>query len=99
MDNFNNEEQKKLAQKIWDMPFACSNLHKLTKKELLILIEAILFDVSYKNEEWRDLDIKDILFEEKCWIIKCLDENFFQKKNNCNSDIVGSLHLLPNGEA
>ena len=76
MDNV----EKKLAQKIWDIPFAAANLEKLTKKELLMLIEEIITDYSYKNEEWHELDIKDILWEEKIWLIEMLDPQFFEKE-------------------
>lgn len=76
--DINNEEQKKLARKIWAIPFASQNLEKLSKKELLILIEAMLIEISFKNEDFHELDIKDILFEEKCWLIDCLDSDFFK---------------------
>lgn len=74
------EKKKELARKIWDMPFASSNLHKLTKVELLTLIDAILIDISYKDG-WNELDIKDLLFEQKCWLIELLDSRFFEERS------------------
>lgn len=76
MDNV----EKKLAKKIWNIPFASLNLHKLTKKELLILIESILLDKCFKTEEWNGLDIKAVLFEQKCYLIECLANKFFESK-------------------
>lgn len=75
------EEKHKLATKIWDIPFAVANLHKLTKKELLMLIQEMLerIRVDYK-QDWFEYDIKDIMFEQKCWIIEALDPNFFTKE-------------------
>lgn len=74
------EAERKLAQKIWDIPFASSNLDKLTKQELLILIYGVLERVSDDKKEWYELDLKDFLFEQKCWLIKCLDNNFFKRE-------------------
>lgn len=73
------EENQRLAQKIWEIPFASQNLQKLTKKELLLLFEEVLTRISFEKEEWYELDIKDILFEEKCWLIECLDSDFFNR--------------------
>lgn len=78
--DINNAEQKRLARKIWDIPFASSNLHKLTKKELLMLIEEVLIRISFENPAWHELDIKDILFEQKCWLVECLDNDFFNRR-------------------
>lgn len=80
------QEQKArhdLAQKILDIPFASANLHKLTKKELLMLIEGMLekIGIDYKDE-WFEMDIKDILFDQKCWLIEALDPHFFDKKED-----------------
>ena len=74
------ETNRKLAQKIWNIPFASSNLYKLTKKELLILIDSIIEQVSWKKEEWWELDIKDLMFERKCYLIECLDNDFFKRE-------------------
>lgn len=72
------EKQKRLAKKIWDISFASSNFDKLTKKELLILIDAIL--VKIEKAEWSELDLKDFMFEQKCILIECLDEEFFNRE-------------------
>lgn len=77
--DLNDVERQRLAQKIWEIPFASQNLQKLTKKELLLLFEEVLTQISFEKEEWRELDIKDILFEEKCWLIECLDSDFFNR--------------------
>lgn len=74
------KEKKAIAKKIWDTPFASSNLQVLKKSELIILIESILNRIAWENIEWCELDIKDILFEEKCWLIECLDNNFFKRE-------------------
>lgn len=72
------KEKKAIAKKIWDIPFASSNLDKLTKQELVILTHSMLDRVT-NNEEWFELDLKD-LFEQKCWLIECLDNNFFKRE-------------------
>lgn len=51
---------------------------KLTKRELLMLIEEVLIRISFENLGWNELDIKDILFKQKCWLIECLDNGFFK---------------------
>ena len=73
-------EEQKLAKKIWEIPFASSNLDILTKKELVILIESVIIKISDEKEEWRELYLKDLLFVRKCWLIECLDEDFFKKE-------------------
>lgn len=72
-------KEKELAQKLWEIPFASSNLDRLTKEELLLLNEVILERISFEKEEWEKLDIKDLLFEQKCWLIECLDDEFFNR--------------------
>lgn len=79
------EEGQLLAQKLWDIPFVRQNLQKLTKKELLLLLEVVLTRISYENSEWWELDIKDILFEQKCWLIECLDSDFFKQNKKQRS--------------
>ncbi len=78
------KEKKAIAKKIWDTPFASSNLQVLEKSELIILIESILnrilSRIAWENIEWRELDIKDISFKEKCWLITTLDPEFFENK-------------------
>ena len=74
------KEKKAIAKKIWDIPFAASDLQVLKKFELIILIESILNRIAWENIEWCELDIKDILFEEKCWLITTLDPEFFENK-------------------
>lgn len=74
-------ENQKIAKKIWDTPFASSNLQVLNKSQLLILIREILNRVGWEYESiWHELDIKDLLFEEKCWLIETLDPDFFKDK-------------------
>ena len=80
LETYEEETNRKLAQKIWDIPFASSNLDKLTKQELLILIYGVLERVSDDKKEWYELDLKDLLFEEKCWLITTLDPEFFENK-------------------
>lgn len=79
---FEREQKAKhdLAQKIWDIPFASANLRELTKKELLMLIEGMLnkIGIDYKDE-WFEDDIKDVLFDHKCWLIEALDPHFFDR--------------------
>ncbi len=76
------EEKEKIAiaKKIWETPFASSNLQVLKKSQLLILIRDILNRIGWEyQEQWTKLDIKDLLFEEKCWLITTLDPEFFEK--------------------
>lgn len=78
-----NNEDFDIAKKIWSIPFASRNLHKLKKSELLILVQAILNRIDWEYEEqWTNLDIKDLLFEEKCWLIETLYPNFFKRKED-----------------
>lgn len=74
------KEKKEIANKIWDTSFASRNLQVLKKSQLVILIDSILDRISYENPEWDELDVKDILFEEKCWLIETLDPDFFERK-------------------
>lgn len=76
------KEEIAIAKKIWEIPFASQNLQKLTKKELLLLFEEVLTRISFEKEEWQGLDIKDLLFEQKCWLITTLDPEFFEKMMN-----------------
>lgn len=75
----NDKERQRLAQKIWEIPFASQNLQELTKKELLLLFEEVTTRISNEKSEWYELDIKDLLFEQKCWLIECLDSDFFNR--------------------
>lgn len=75
----NDKERQRLAQKIWGIPFASQNLQELTKKELLLLFEEVITRISNEKSEWYELDIKDLLFEQKCWLIECLDSDFFNR--------------------
>ncbi len=73
------EGKKIIAKKIWETPFAASNLQVLTKTQLLTLVDSILDRIAWEYEvQWTDLDIKDLLFEEKCWLITTLDSEFFE---------------------
>ena len=75
------KEEIAIAKKIWETPFASSNLQVLKKSQLLILIRDILNRIGWEYEElWTKLDIKDLLFEEKCWLIECLDSDFFKRE-------------------
>lgn len=77
------KEKQEIAKKLWNTPFASTNLHLLKKSELLILVREILNRIGWEYEtQWRELDIKDILFEEKCWLIEMLDPDFFKKDIN-----------------
>lgn len=78
-EELEEKEKKEIANKIWDTPFASVNLQVLKKSQLVILIESILFRIFYENPEYYELDIKDILFEEKCWLIETLDPDFFER--------------------
>lgn len=81
-EEYELEEQAKhkLAEKIWDIPFAVSNLEQLTKKELLMLIPEMLNKIGLEYEpSWIEMDIKDFLLEQKCWLIEALDKDFFKK--------------------
>ena len=75
------KEKHSLAKKIWDIPFAVNNLNKLTKKELLVLIDCMLDRIAcdYKDD-WFEMDWKVILFDQKCWLIESIDSKFFSKK-------------------
>lgn len=79
-EELEEKEKKEIANKIWDTPFASRNLQVLKKSQLAILIDSILDRISYENPEWDELDVKDILFEEKCWLIETLDPDFFERK-------------------
>ena len=72
--------KKELAQIIWNKPFH-TGLMKFTKKDLLILINEITTRIGWENKNWNELDIKDVIFEEKCWLIETLDENFFKRED------------------
>lgn len=75
------KEEKAIAKKLWKTPFASRNLQVLKKSELLILIGEILNRIGWEYEnQWHELDIKDVLFEEKCWLIEMLDPEFFKKE-------------------
>lgn len=79
---YEKEQQKKreLAQKIWNNPFL-SGLEKFTKKDLMLLIDSIRLRIAWEYEDsWTELDIKDVFFESKCWLIETLDEEFFNKE-------------------
>ena len=75
------KEKHSLAEKIWDIPFAVNNLNKLNKKELLVLIDCMLNRIAcdYKDD-WFEMDWKDILFDQKCWLIEAVDNKFFENK-------------------
>ena len=87
MENWEIEYQKKqelknkLAKKIWDNPFH-SGLQKFTKKELLILIDEILDRKFYEDPDEYDWDIKDIIWDQKCWMIETLNPKFFDQNLN-----------------
>ena len=73
------KEKKAIAQKIWNTPFASTNLQVLKKSQLLTLIREILNRIGWEYEaQWHKLDIKDVLFEEKCWLITTLAPDFFE---------------------
>lgn len=75
------EEKQLIAQKIWDTPFASSNLHVLKKSQLVTLVREILNRIGWEYEtQWHQMDIKDLLLEEKCWLIETLNPNFFETK-------------------
>lgn len=75
------ETKNKLAKRIWDTPFL-GGLKKFTKKELLLLIDKILDNRFFTTEEQYDWDIKDINWDQKCWLIEILNPNFFEKNSN-----------------
>lgn len=75
----NDKERQRLAQKIWKIPFASQNLQELTKKELLLLFEEVITRISNEKSEWDELDFMDLLFEQKYWLIECLDSDFFKE--------------------
>ena len=77
-----NEKSKHLlAKKIWGIPLAVNNLNKLTKKELLNLIDSMLDRIACDYmHHWFEMDWKDILFDQKCWLIESIDSEFFSKK-------------------
>lgn len=78
------KEQKvkhELADKIWNIPFVVANLNKLTKKELSMLVSEMLNKIGCDYEtSWFEMDAKDILFDQKCWLIEALDKDFFKKE-------------------
>ena len=74
------KEKNAIAEKIWNTLDASSNLQILKKSQLLILIREILNRIGWEYEcRWHDLDIKALLFEEKCWLIETIDPKFFEK--------------------
>lgn len=74
------KEKKTIAERLWDTPFASSNLQVLKKSQLLILVREILNRIGWEYEhQWHELDIKDLLFAEKCWLIETLVPDFFDK--------------------
>lgn len=83
MPNMEEKEKQEIAKKLWNTPFVSTNLQLLKKSELLILVREILNRIGWEYEtQWHELDIKDILFEEKCWLIETLDPDFFKKDIN-----------------
>ena len=74
----NEVDEKDLAKKIFDIPFVVSNLNLLKKKEILTLFESVNSRLMFENPEWHELDLKDVLFEQKCWLVECLDKDFFK---------------------
>lgn len=81
--NLNEEERekfkKKIAKTIWDNPFF-SGINKLKKEELKAIVESLINKWSWENDSLHELDIKDLLFEEKCYLIESLDEEFFKNE-------------------
>lgn len=78
LEIFDETIKNNMAKRIWNKPFF-EAVGKFRKKELLILLDSILTRISYENNKWHELDIKDTLFEEKCWLIETLNPNFFGK--------------------
>ena len=79
--NERSRRKKAIAQKIWDTPFASGNLQVLKKSQLLILVREILNRIGWEYDvQWTKLDIKHLMFSEKCWLITTLDPDFFEKK-------------------
>lgn len=75
------DKKQLIAQKIWDTPFASSNLHVLKKSQLVTLVREILNRIGWEYEtQWPNSDIKVRLFDEKCWLIETLNPNFFETK-------------------
>lgn len=76
------KDKKKIAQTIWDNAFFFG-LNKLTKKELILLVESMVEDLDFYvnlHEDWEDeRDFKDLFFDQKCLMIKCLDPDFFKR--------------------
>lgn len=74
------KEEKAIAKKLWDTPFASCNLQVLKKSQLLILIEKILNRIAFEYcQKWCEMDIKDVLFDQKCWLIEAVRPEFFGK--------------------
>lgn len=71
------KEKMKIAKKLFDTPFATTNLSFLKKSQLLILINSILTRLT--DDNWVEDDIKTILYHQKYWLIEALAPDFFEK--------------------
>ena len=78
MESYIEKERKDLALKIWNIPFAAVNLHKLKKSELVLLLNDVLSHLEWNSDNDSDVDYKDFLFERKCFLIESLDPFFFK---------------------
>lgn len=77
------KEKKKIAQTIWDNMF-CSGVNKLTKKQLILLVDALVERLDFHinlHEDWNcdERDFKDLFFDQKCIMIDCIDDKFFER--------------------
>lgn len=70
--------KQEIAKKIWDTPFATANLEVLKKDQLVILIQQMLFAIG-EDKGWHEEDLKDGMFDEKCYLIELLDPDFFER--------------------
>lgn len=77
------EEKKVIAKIIYNSPFL-SGIQKLTKTQLVILVNELTERLDAKinlddDFEMDERDFKDIAWDRKCLIIKTLNPDFFKE--------------------
>ena len=70
---------KELVKVIWNNPFR-NGLYKLKKEDLIYIINSLAAKINMINDPNQDMYWKDVAFNEKCEIIRAIDEDFFKRE-------------------